>query len=298
MSGSKALGAMRWLSRSSTGVINSFEPSLSTLPSYAVRSMATETDLPSEPSSPQALPEGGIPLPTWTPPTVQAIMYKFANMEPKEFVEYEQKQLGLPLRRDLLHKAVVFEGNSTRQGTASTKWRDDVHGSGRKLRPQKGTGQARLSDKKSPSLRGGGVAHGPHPRDFSTGMPKKMYDLAWRTALSYRFKRGQLIIVDKIAFSKQASPMKLKNMFDAENWGKKFGRSMLITDVVRDKLWEAVAEFPQTAIAKDVEDVDVKDLLETGRLVVEKAALDRIFARHQRDLRMHVPNALDVAGIV
>lgn len=91
---------------------------------------------------------------------------------------------------------MIFEADAARQGTASTKTRWEVRGSGRKLYRQKGTGRARVGDKNSPLRRGGGVSHGPKPRDFSTDLNRKVYDRAWRTALSYRYRRGELVVVD------------------------------------------------------------------------------------------------------
>jgi large subunit ribosomal protein L4 len=207
-------------------------------------------------------------------------------MEPLRLVEYSPKHLLMPLRRDILHRAVIYEGDMTRQGTASTKWRDDVHGTGRKILPQKGTGKARAGDKKSPIRKGGGVAFGPHPRDFSSGLPAKIYDQAWRIALSYRFRRGQLIIVDdRISIPEDATPYLIKNIFQRNLWGHEHGRSTLITDVKDDDLFATVREVSQHAKILDREDVDVKDLLETGRLIIEKKALDKILAEHSRDLR-------------
>ncbi|WEW61030.1 54S ribosomal protein yml6, mitochondrial [Emydomyces testavorans] len=227
-----------------------------------------------------------IPTPTWSRPSAIATLYDFPTMEPLRFLEYRNEHLLLPLRRDLLHRAVIYEGDMTRQGTASTKWRDDVRGSSKKIRPQKGTGRARLGDKKSPMLRGGGVAFGPHPRDFSTELPRKIYDKAWRTALSYRYRRGQLIIVnDNISMPKESSVHYLKEVFDTHNWGQKFGRSLLITEIKKEKLFTSVAEISKDARALDRADVDVKDLLETGRLIIEKQALDRMLAFHSSDLK-------------
>ncbi|KAI5305145.1 hypothetical protein KEM56_005173 [Ascosphaera pollenicola] len=292
MSGLKAFGAAKWLSRSSTGIMGSLDAIANTVPkAAAVRSMATEADLPQA----SVNPDGSLPLPEWQSPTIMATLYSFRNMEPLQFVEYKKEQLGLPLRKDLLHKAIVYEGNMTRQGTASTKWRSEVHGSGRKIRPQKGTGRARLGDKKSPMLKGGGVAFGPHPHDFSTQLHKKIYDKAWRTALSWRFKNDQLYIVDKIALAKDQSPMRLKYMLEAHQWGKKFGRSLLITDIKRDSsVLDAASEFAGIVRALNVKDVDVKDLLETGRLIIEKSALDRILELHSRDINQKVATAIGI----
>ena len=223
---------------------------------------------------------------------VLTTVYKFPTMEPMRFEYYPANYLNLPLRRDILHRAVIFEGDATRQGTASTKWRGDVHGSNRKIRPQKGTGRARLGDKKSPMLRGGGVAFGPHPRDFSTKLPRKMYDLAWRTALSYRYKKGELVIVEdgmEIDFPKTRF---IKDIFENNQWGNPNGRSLLIAATFRDNLFQALNDAGEDGRVMTEDDVDVKDLLEMGRIIVEKSALDGILRAHQSDLVKRVPTAV------
>ncbi|PGH05155.1 50S ribosomal protein L4 [Polytolypa hystricis UAMH7299] len=302
MSGSKTLGALRWLVRSSNGLTSSLEPSKQCLSKQSSRWMATEAPFPTGVAAnafadahvgfPITDPNE-IPTPTWNPAPAIATLYDFPSLEPLQFLKYQPEHLLLPLRRDILHRAVVYEGDMTRQGTASTKWRDDVRGSGAKIRPQKGTGRARLGDKKSPMLRGGGVAFGPHPRDFSSGLPKKVYDLAWRTALSYRYRRGQLIIVnDNISIPDGASPHFLQRVFMEHNWGKEFGRSTLITDLRNESLVESAVEIGKHARVLEREDVDVKDILETGRLVIEKNALDRILSEHSSDLKSRVKVAV------
>ncbi|KAL4816942.1 ribosomal protein L4 domain-containing protein [Aspergillus spinulosporus] len=278
MAGSSAFGTFRWLSRSSRGLLSGAD---ATTQRCLSRSMATVTETPTAnvPPSREEL------LAKWAPKPVLATTYAFPTMEPVQFVEYPRDHLMMPLRKDILHRAVVYEGDMTRQGTASTKWRGDVHGSNRKLYAQKGTGRARVGDKKSPIRRGGGVAFGPHPRDFSTELPRKIYDKAWRIALSYRYRRGQLIIIDnEIGIPEDATPYLIKEIFKVNRWGREFGRSTLITDRVHEELFETVRSVGEDAKILDRGDVDVKDLLETGRLIVEKRALDRILKEHSRDL--------------
>jgi len=237
-------------------------------------------------------------------PSVLVTEYAFPTLEPLQFHNYPPSHLHLPLRRDLLHRAIVFEGDKHRSGTASTKWRSEVHGSGRKIRPQKGTGRARLGDKKSPMLRGGGVAFGPKPRDFSTGLNKKIYDLAWRTALSYRYRKGELIVIDRMAVEeedvmKAAMPggMKVSNyvsrtkinhyvrhIFETLRWGKGYKGSFVVTLNPSDNVELALQEWIGIGRLRTVDDVDVKNLLEMGRLVVEKEALDYLLFKHQSDL--------------
>lgn len=225
-------------------------------------------------------------------PDVLATVYRFPTMEPLEFTHYPANQLYLPLRRDILHRAVIFEGDAARQGTASTKWRSEVHGSGRKLRPQKGTGQARLSDRKSPMLRGGGVAFGPHPRDFSTKYPRKMYDLAWRTALSYRYRRGELIIVKTKGDIEMKESRWMKKIMERNHWGNADGRSLIVTQKRLPNLFMALDDCGEDGRVRKEADVDVKNLLEFGRIIIEKRALDSILREHSSDLNRTVPCAV------
>jgi len=219
-----------------------------------------------------------------TPSTVLTTLYSFPSFEPTRFLAYPSAHLFLPLRRDILHRAVIYEGDNTRQGTASTKYRTEVHGSNRKIRPQKGSGKARLGDKKSPMLRGGGVAFGPKPRDFGTDLPRKVYDLAWRTALSYRYRRGQLIIVEGAADIEDADASLIREVFAWNRWGKEHGRSLVVTHDKRENLFAALDQAGEQGKALDKDDVDVKDLLKMGRVIIERKALDWILSEHQSDL--------------
>lgn len=115
-----------------------------------------------------------------------------------KLVELDPTVFAHPIRRDILHLCVVHFLDSLRQGTASTKTRSEVRGSGRKIRPQKGSGMARLGDGQSPMLRGGGVAFGPKPRDFSTKLPRKVIQMGMRVALSARVKERNLRVVQSL----------------------------------------------------------------------------------------------------
>lgn len=238
-------------------------------------------------------------------PTVPLTIFSFPNYEPRRLESWSSKHLNLPLRRDILHLAVVYEGDNTRQGTASSKTRYEVRGSSRKLYAQKGLGRARVGDAQSPLRRGGGKTFGPKPRDFGTKLNKKVYDLAWRTALSYRYRRGELVVCQdgmelplptqfeqmvadgQIRDEELISGFKarwMRQVLERNEWGKQHGRSTIITGSWRDDLFEAMDLVPNYGRALDVDDVDVKDLLETGRLVVERSALKEMIERHQSDL--------------
>lgn len=221
--------------------------------------------------------------------TTQCTLHDFPSFEPTSVVSYPGTHLLMPLRKDILHRAVIFEGDATRQGTASTKYRSEVHGSNRKIRPQKGTGSARLGNKKSPMLKGGGVAFGPKPRDFSTGLPQKVYDQAWRTALSYRYKKGELILVDgevDVDVAEESLERYVKDLLTWNNMGRAGGRTLFVTSDRRHNLFDALEgeNMGRQARALEAEFVDVKDLLELGRIVIERDALEQLFFEHESDL--------------
>jgi large subunit ribosomal protein L4 len=98
----------------------------------------------------------------------------------------------------LLHQVVVAQLAAARQGTHKTKTRAEVSGAGRKPFKQKGTGRARQGSIRAPHMTGGGVVHGPTPRDYSQRTPKKMKAAALRGALSDRARNGRIHVVDAL----------------------------------------------------------------------------------------------------
>ncbi|OAQ95750.1 hypothetical protein LLEC1_07238 [Akanthomyces lecanii] len=222
------------------------------------RSMATESpasDITRSASTPQNI------IQSWNPiATVPVTIHNFPELEPTSLEQWSVNHLFLPLRRDLLYSAVVFEGDNTRQGTASSKTRYDVHGSHRKIRPQKGSGRARLGTRQSPSIKGGGKTFGPHPRDFGTRLNRKD---GLREAYLEKYMRGVLA---------------------ALRLGRQDGRTLFVTGTRRDWLYGAMESLPHEGRALDLPDVDVKDLLETGKVVMERSVLKEMIEQHQSDL--------------
>lgn len=106
-----------------------------------------------------------------------------------------------PVNEDLLYEAVKNYMANKRRGTAKTKTRHEVAGSGKKLWKQKGTGRARMGSIRSPLWRHGGTTHGPQPRDYSYSLPKKMMLGAMRSALSAKLRDGELAVVKEFSVS-------------------------------------------------------------------------------------------------
>jgi len=106
------------------------------------------------------------------------------------------------VNEDLLHRAVITFLSNQRQGTSNTLTRSEVSGGNQKPWRQKGTGRARQGSTRAPHWRHGGIAHGPHPRSYRLGIPKKMRQLAKKSALNARAREGSLLIVDALEYEK------------------------------------------------------------------------------------------------
>ncbi|GAA2171339.1 50S ribosomal protein L4 [Agrococcus versicolor] len=119
-------------------------------------------------------------------------------------VELPESLFDVQTNVPLIHQVVVAQLAAARQGTHSTKNRGEVSGSGRKPFKQKGTGRSRQGSIRQPEHRGGGVVHGPTPRDYSQRTPKKMIAAALRGALSDRARGGRLHVVE--SFSTDEAP--------------------------------------------------------------------------------------------
>lgn len=102
------------------------------------------------------------------------------------------------INRGLMHQALVRQMANARQGTHKTKGRSEVNRTKHKVYRQKGTGNARHGSRNSPIYVGGGVSHGPVPRDYTKKMPRKMRRAALRSALSVKASLGDIIVLDEV----------------------------------------------------------------------------------------------------
>ncbi|HEX9638893.1 MAG TPA: 50S ribosomal protein L4 [Acidobacteriota bacterium] len=103
------------------------------------------------------------------------------------------------IKPDLIHEVVVSELAGLRRGTAKTKTRGEVQGSGKKPWRQKGTGRARVGEIRNPLWRKGGTVHGPVPRDYSMALPRRKRQAALRSALALKLRDQQLTVLDQLA---------------------------------------------------------------------------------------------------
>src|ERR1700744_5357790 len=125
-------------------------------------------------------------------------------------VELPAALFDAPANIALMHQVVTAQLAAARQGTHSTKTRGEVRGGGRKPYRQKGTGRARQGSTRAPQFTGGGVVHGPQPRDYSQRTPKKMIAAALRGALSDRARNGRIHAITELVSGQTPSTKSAK----------------------------------------------------------------------------------------
>src|ERR1700743_1522777 len=125
-------------------------------------------------------------------------------------IELPAELFDAPANIALMHQVVTAQRAAARQGTHSTKTRGEVRGGGRKPYRQKGTGRARQGSTRAPQFTGGGVVHGPQPRDYSQRTPKKMIAAALRGALSDRARNGRIHAITELVSGQTPSTKSAK----------------------------------------------------------------------------------------
>ncbi|MDH2413506.1 50S ribosomal protein L4 [Nocardioides sp. CER19] len=170
----------------------------------------------------------------------------------------------------LIHQVVVAQQAAARQGTHATKTRGEVRGGGRKPYKQKGTGRARQGSTRAPQFAGGGVVHGPQPRDYSQRTPKKMKAAALRGALSDRAQNDRVHVVEGFGLGEKPSTKDalagLRTLTDRTKYLLVLER----TDVVT---WLSLRNAPEVHIVA-VDQLNTYDVLASDDVVFTKGAYD------------------------
>lgn len=189
-------------------------------------------------------------------------------------IELNEDVFGLEIRNDILDRVVQWQLAKRRAGTHSARTISQVSGTTKKPYAQKGTGNARQGSLRSPQFRGGAIVFGPVPRDHGYDMPKKVRQLALKTALSSKAKEGKLIILD----TAKADSHKTKTLASQL---KKLGvQSALIIDGANLDLnfCRAAANIPLIDVLPE-QGANVYDILRRDTLVLTKNAIEQLEAR-------------------
>jgi len=174
----------------------------------------------------------------------------------------------------LLHQVMVMYSQNKRSGSASTKTRKDVRGGGRKPWRQKGTGRARAGSIRSPIWRGGGVVFGPHPRDYSYSLPKRMKRQALTSALNSKVETKELVVIEAIALGEP----KTKNLVSILSKLKALEKPLIVLNNLDPKILQASRNLPGVSI-RTAQDFNSYDVMRHRKLIIEKVALEGLVSR-------------------
>lgn len=204
---------------------------------------------------------------------------KVLNLENKAVGEMtlSDEVFGVEFNEALVHEAVRNFLANHRSGTASTKTRGEVSGSGRKLWRQKGTGRARIGSIRSPLWRKGGTVHGPKPRDWSYELPKKMRRGAIRSALSERLREGNLLIIDSFTVEspKTKEFAKVISNFGLLSDDKKPVKTLIVDSLENKNLILSSRNLPRVKVI-DSNGLNIYDLLYHEKLLVSREAIEQL----------------------
>jgi large subunit ribosomal protein L4 len=192
-------------------------------------------------------------------------------------VELPDAIFGAKVNVPLIHQVVVAQRAAARQGTHSTKTRGMVSGGGRKPYRQKGTGRARQGSIRAPQFTGGGVSHGPVPRDYTQKTPKKMKAAALRGALSDRAANERVFVVT--AFAEGDVPRTKDALAVLNKVTDSAVRNVLVVTEHDDELsWKSLRNVPFVHLLAE-DQLNTYDVLASDYVVFTKAALDAFVER-------------------
>jgi large subunit ribosomal protein L4 len=202
--------------------------------------------------------------------------YEVRDFDNKKVGEVQLKAeiFSMPIRQDILARMVHWQLAKRRSGTHATKGVSQISGTTRKPWKQKGTGRARQGSLRSPQFRGGAVIFGPHPRDHGYDLPKKVRQLALKTALSSKAASGELLVVENLSMGITKTKELLKK-FNALGL-----RSALIIDgeEVNKDFARTAANLPGVDVLPQ-QGINVYDILRHEHLVLTKAAIQNLESR-------------------
>jgi large subunit ribosomal protein L4 len=174
----------------------------------------------------------------------------------------------------LIHQVVVAQLAAARQGTHKTKTRGEVRGGGKKPYRQKGTGRARQGSTRAPQFAGGGIVHGPVPRDYSQRTPKKMIKAALRGALTDRARHNRIHVVTGVVEGDAPSTKAAKALLGKISERKNV---LLVVERADETAWLSARNLPQVHIL-EAGQLNTYDVLISDDVVFTKDAFERFVA--------------------
>jgi large subunit ribosomal protein L4 len=186
-------------------------------------------------------------------------------------VDLSDTVFGATVNEVLLYEAVRHHLAASRRGTASTKTRHEVAGSGKKLWKQKGTGRARMGSIRSPLWRHGGTVHGPQPHSYAYHLPRKMQLGALRSALSAKLRDGELRVVNEFSIG-EAKTKLMREALDVIE----AKRTVLMVDNGENRNLQLSSRNLSGVKLVSSRDVNVYDLLGHEQVLLSEAAAKKL----------------------
>ncbi len=190
--------------------------------------------------------------------------------------ELKPEVFNVEVKKHVLWEVVKWQLASRRQGSHSTKTRGEVSYSGRKLLPQKGTGNARHGDRGANIFVGGGVAHGPKPRDHYYALPKKVRRLGLKMALSLKAKENNLLLVDSLDLGEVPKTKRAVEVL--KNLGIYPQKVLVVLPQKEEVIYKSFRNLPYVRVLP-VEGLNVYDILWADKLLITSQALEKIYER-------------------
>jgi len=186
-------------------------------------------------------------------------------------IDLKDEIFGAPVNEAVLHEVMVMYQANRRRGTHDTKTRAEVAGGGRKPWRQKGTGRARHGSIRSPIWRGGGIVFGPHPRDYSYQVPKKVRRLALKSALSSRVREGKLLVLDRLELD---APRTKEMVRILDNLQIK-DSALVVTGEKNENVVKSARNLPGI-MSTEASLLNAYDILRHGTVVMTRDAVARV----------------------
>jgi large subunit ribosomal protein L4 len=203
---------------------------------------------------------------------MELTVYNIDGTKTSKTIDLNESIFGIEPNDHAIYLDVKHYLANQRQGTHATKQRNEVSGSTRKLKRQKGTGGARIGDIKSPLLRGGGRAFGKKPRDYSFKINKKVKRLARISALSYKVKDNSILVLEDFTFDTPKTKQYIDILKKFELSDKK---SLLIIPEVDNNIILASRNLPKVKVAL-ASDINTYQILNAQQLVIVESSLKQI----------------------
>lgn len=200
------------------------------------------------------------------------VKIKVKNMQSDDVREMELPEniFDYPLKEHLIYEAVKNYRANQRRGTACTKTRGKVAGSGKKLWRQKGTGRARIGSVRSPLWRSGGITFGPQPRDYSYKMPRKARRNALKSVLSDKMRNQRIVVIENIALDSNKTKNALAILKNFE-----FDKLLIVDKKENSQLRLSTRNIPYIKTI-DFSEINVYDSLKYNTIMFSVDAVNQL----------------------